>query len=72
MIADRTGGTLNSINRLEEMGKLYALVAADLRTLYTLEYAPVNEKRDGKWRAIKVEVPDTDLIARSRQGYFAR
>jgi Ca-activated chloride channel family protein len=72
MIADRTGGTLNSINRLEEMGKLYALVAADLRTLYTLEYAPTNEKRDGRWRAIKVEVPDTDLIARSRQGYFAR
>jgi Ca-activated chloride channel family protein len=72
MIADRTGGTLNSINRLEEMGKLYALVAADLRTLYTLEYAPTNEKHDGKWRAIKVEVPDTDLIARSRQGYFAR
>ena len=72
MIADRTGGTLNSINRLEEMGKLYALVAADLRTLYTLEYAPTNERRDGKWRAIKVEVPDTDLIARSRQGYFAR
>ena len=72
MIADRTGGTLNSINRLEEMGKLYALVAADLRTLYTLEYAPTNEKRDGKWRAIKVEVPETDLIARSRQGYFAR
>jgi Ca-activated chloride channel homolog len=72
IIADRTGGTLNSINRLEEMGKLYALVAADLRTLYTLEYAPTNEKRDGRWRAIKVEVPDTDLIARSRQGYFAR
>ena len=72
LIADRTGGTLNAINRLEEMGKLYAIVAADLRTLYTLEYAPTNDKRDGKWRTIKVEVPETDLIARSRQGYFAR
>jgi len=72
LIADRTGGTLNAINRLEEMGKLYAVVAADLRTLYTLEYSPTNEKRDGKWRTIKVEVPETDLIARSRQGYFAR
>ena len=35
MIADRTGGTLNSINRLEEMGKLYALVAADPDLVYT-------------------------------------
>lgn len=72
LMADRTGGTLNVINRLEEMGRLYAVVAADLRTLYTLEYAPINDKRDGKWRAIKVEVENSDLIARSRQGYFAK
>ena len=72
LIADRTGGTLNAINRLEEMGKLYAVVAADLRTLYTMEYDPSNDSRDGKWRAIKIEVGGTDLIARSRQGYFAR
>jgi len=72
LLADRTGGTLNAINRLEEMGRLYAVVAADLRTLYTLEYSPQNSQRDGKWRAIKVEVAVPDLIARSRQGYFAR
>lgn len=72
MIADRSGGTLNAINRLEEMGLLYAKVAADLRTLYTLEYQPANDKRDGRWRAIKVEVSDPELIARSRQGYFAK
>ncbi|MFL6469070.1 MAG: VWA domain-containing protein [Pyrinomonadaceae bacterium] len=72
LIADRTGGTLNTINRLEEMGKLYAIVAADLRTLYTIEYDPANDKSDGQWRTVKVEVPGTDLIARSRQGYFAR
>lgn len=72
LIADRTGGTLNTINRLEEMGKLYALVAAELRTLYTVEYAPANTKRDGKWRAIKVSVDAPELIARTRQGYFAK
>src|SRR6185295_502072 len=48
-VADRSGGTLNAINRLEEMGLLYARVAADLRTLYTLEYQPANDRRDGKW-----------------------
>lgn len=72
LVADRTGGTLNAITRLDEMGKLYAVIAADLRTLYTLEYQPANTKKDGKWRAIKVQVSDPDLIARSRQGYFAR
>lgn len=72
LIADRTGGTLNSIRRLEDMGTLYALVAADLRTLYTIEYDPANDKRDGKWRTIKVEVDRPELIPRARQGYFAK
>lgn len=72
VVADRTGGTLNSINRLEEMGRLYAQVAADLRTLYTIEYQPTNTKRDGKWRTIKLEVKDANLISRTRPGYFAK
>ena len=72
LVADRSGGTLNSIRRLEDMGSLYALVAADLRTLYTLEYQPTNDKRDGKWRSIKVEIDRPDLIPRARQGYFAK
>jgi hypothetical protein len=72
IVADRTGGTLNAIDRLEQMGMLYALVAADLRTLYTIEYQPSNEKRDGKWRSIKIEVSEPDLIPRTRQGYFAK
>jgi len=72
LVADRTGGTLNSIRRLEDMGTLYALVAADMRTLYTIEYQPTNEKRDGKWRTIKVDVDQSDLIPRARQGYFAK
>lgn len=72
MIAERTGGTLNEIERLDQMATLYAAVAADLRTLYTIEYQPSNIKRDGKWRTIKVEVTNPDLVSRSRTGYFAR
>jgi VWFA-related protein len=71
-LANRTGGTLNAINRLEEMGKFYAAVAADLRSLYTIEYQPANEKRDGKWREIKIEVNRPELISRTRPGYFAK
>lgn len=72
ILARRTGGTLNTINRLEEMGKLYASVAANLRTLYTVEYEPANIKRDGNFRSIKVEVNNPDLIAKTREGYFAK
>lgn len=72
ILAERTGGTFNAINNLEDMGKLYAAVAADLRALYTVEYQPTNNKRDGKWRAIKIEVNNPELVSRTRQGYFAK
>lgn len=72
ILADRSGGTLNAINRLEDMGRLYAEVAADLRALYTIEYQPTDSKRDGKWREIKIEINNADLVTRTRQGYFAK
>lgn len=72
ILADRSGGTLNTINRLEEMGRLYAAVAAELRTLYTIEYQSNNDKRDGKWRSITIEVNNPELISKTRKGYFAK
>jgi VWFA-related protein len=72
ILADRTGGKLNAINRLEEMGRFYASVAADIRSLYTIEYQPNNDKRDGKFRNIKIEVNNPNLIAKTKQGYFAK
>jgi VWFA-related protein len=72
-LADRTGGRLHEIHRLEDMGRLYAEVAADMRTLYSIAYQSSNAgTRDGRWRAINVEVTRADAIARSRPGYYAR
>src|ERR1043165_9152107 len=71
-LADRTGGRLNEISRLEYMAQLYREVAANLRTLYTVAYQPQGERPRGKWHEIKVEVTDSDLTARTKPGYFAR
>lgn len=72
-LADRTGGRLNAINHLEDMGRLYAEVAANIRTLYTIAYQSSSTRtRDGKWRAIRVEVAHVELLARTRPGYYAR
>lgn len=73
MLADRTGGRLSEINHLQDLAKLYAEVAADLRTLYSLSYQPTAARvRDGRWRAIRIEVARPELIARTRPGYFSR
>lgn len=73
ILADRTGGRLNDIQRLDQMARLYAEVAAELRTLYTVAYQPAGERaRNGKWHEIKIEVGHPELIVRTRPGYFAR
>ncbi|HEX8845020.1 MAG TPA: VWA domain-containing protein [Pyrinomonadaceae bacterium] len=73
MLADRTGGRLNEIRRLEDLGLIYAGVAADLRTLYTVTYRPINANAPaGKWRAIRIEVSRPELVARTKPGYYGR
>lgn len=72
-LANRTGGRLHEINRLEDLGRLYAEVAADMRTLYSIAYqSSATQVRNGTWRAITIEVSRADTIARTRPGYYAR
>jgi Ca-activated chloride channel family protein len=72
LLADRTGGRLNEINRLEYMAELYREVAANLRTLYTVAYQASGERVRGKWHEIKVEVAPPDLTVRTKPGYYGR
>ena len=73
LLANRTGGRIHEIQSLTDMAKLYAQVAADLRTLYTIAYqAPNPGSHDGKWRQIRVDIARTDLVASTKPGYYAR
>src|SRR4030095_8939903 len=72
ILGDPTARRLNEIHQLHEMARVYAEVAADLRTLYTVGYQPPGERRrDGKWREVRVELTYPQLIARTRPGYYA-
>jgi VWFA-related protein len=72
-LADRTGGRLNEIKRLEDLGYIYNGVAADLRTLYTIVYHPKNtDAPKGRWRAIRIVVSRPELLAHTRPGYYGR
>jgi len=44
-------GATHEIRRLDDLALLYAQVAADLRSLYSIAYQPTNPgSRDGKWQ----------------------
>jgi len=72
-LANRTGGRLNDIARLDQLAQLYVETAANLRSLYTIAYQPPAERlHDGRWREIRIDVTYPELIARTKPGYFAR
>lgn len=72
-LADRTGGRLSEIRRIEDLGWLYVGVAADLQRLYTVVYKPKNtDAPAGKWRAIRIEVSRPELLVHTKPGYFGR
>ena len=70
-LATQTGGRAWFPERPADLAGVYRQVASDLKDQYTLAYSPVNETRDGRWRAIRVEVRRGGLAVRSRAGYYA-
>ena len=70
-MADTGGGVFYEVDRLEDLAGAYERVVADLGTVYGLAYRPVNKVRDGKWRAIRVNVDRPSAVARGKRGYFA-
>ena len=71
-IASETGGQAFFPHRLSELDGVYARIAAELRSQYTLGYVSANGSRDGRWRRIVVRTPDHEgLQVRYRLGYYA-
>lgn len=46
-------------------------IVDELGVQYTLGYEPLNQQKDGKWRAIEVRVSRPNLTIRTRKGYTA-
>lgn len=70
-IADIGGGIFYEVKRLEDLAGAYERVVADLGTVYSLAYRPSDKTRDGKWRAIQVNVQRPAAVARGKRGYYA-
>ena len=71
-MADMGGGVFYEVERLEDLAGAYERVVADLGTVYSLAYRPADKSRDGKWRAIRVNVVTRpSAIARGKRGYYA-
>ena len=74
-IARASGGLSYFPENVEDVHNICEQVAHDIRNQYILAYYPSNNKRDGSFRAVTVEViPPRGrgrLVARTRNGYYA-
>jgi VWFA-related protein len=70
-ITSATGGRLYKPATFQDLEKTYAEVADELRHQYALYYSPLNTKRDGEFRQVRVETTNPDHRLSTRIGYYA-
>src|SRR5687767_7221683 len=70
-LAQETGGRAFFPGRIEDLDGVYAQIADELASQYTIGYASKNPLRDGAWRRIDVRVTRPNAAARTKRGYYA-
>lgn len=72
-LARRSGGKVFSVADLSEAQAAFQKVAQEIGTKYSLGYYSSNEKRDGSFRTIKIELKGVPagVQVRAREGYTA-
>jgi len=74
-LAESTGGKAFFPKSLDEVEQTCVQIARDIRNQYTLAYYPTNTRKDGSFRALRVDATAEDgrtkLAVRTRPGYYA-
>lgn len=70
-LAVQSGARFIRAENVENTSFAFRLIAEELRYQYTLSYISSNEKRDGGYRSIAVQVGRDGLLVRARLGYRA-
>jgi Ca-activated chloride channel homolog len=70
-LAQETGGRAFFPTKIEDLNGVYATIADELASQYTLGYTSRNAKRDGAWRRVVVQVAKANVTPRTKKGYYA-
>jgi len=68
-IVRESGGRILEIDDVSQVPGAFKSILAELRGQYVLGYYPTGLKRDGSWRAVRVEVDGFANRVRAREGY---
>jgi VWFA-related protein len=70
-LAQETGGRAFFPAKIDDLAAVYAQIADELASQYTVGYISKNLKRDGAWRRVVVQVSRANSTARTKRGYYA-
>ena len=70
-LAQETGGRAFFPAKIDDLSGVYAEIADELASQYTLGYSSKNIRRDGAWRRIVVQIDRANVIPRTKRGYYA-
>jgi len=76
-ISERTGGSAFFPRDESELRRAFDQIQVEMRSQYLIAYEPTNQKRDGSYRKIEIQVANPNLSKQKitlthRQGYFAK
>ena len=76
-ISERTGGRAFFPRDEAELRRAFTQIQVEMRSQYLVAYEPTNQKRDGSFRKIEIQMQNTELAKQKvslthRQGYFAK
>ncbi len=70
-LAQETGGRAFFPAKIDDLNGVYAEIADELASQYTLGYSSKNAKRDGAFRRIVVQIDRPNVSSRTKRGYYA-
>ena len=69
-MADAAGGRAFFPYRVDDLNQSFLDIGDELRSQYSIAWAPFGREADGKYHTIKIQVDQKDLIVRARAGYY--
>ena len=70
-LSEETGGAVFVLDNSEKFEEIFAQIAEELRSQYSLGYVSTDPEKDGQYREIQIRPRNRDLRVRSRKGYYA-
>jgi VWFA-related protein len=70
-LTDETGGRMIVVRNERNLEQAFDQISEELRSQYTISYAPSNKAHDGGYRKVRLDMKNKDYSALTRRGYYA-